>query len=407
MNALARLRDLLGFSVEEVAVMMRRSREDVRRLEENPDELEDEDAEQLSRLYGVDVLDALAAGNPEELATPLASLLKAKADVLDASSRFAMTEAMAVARLVRELQGLLEMPAAWDGIAVFADNPNYGHPREGVPSRMAEVVRQRLSLGIEPLSSVQHDVLEPLGVLVLVADVWRALDAFSFATPAVGGVIVLNQRSGASATAFGRRVALAHELCHVLFDRGQMRAIADFCVLAMQSRTGRHGELHEGVERRARAFAAYLLAPLDAFEAAWRRYGGRDVAQRVRLMMEEFGLGYEATRAHLDNAGLLKLQERISNVPTAAPPAWEERDRLPIQTDPQLLCISPLRRGALLAHLRRAWSAGLVSEGFVRESLELSLAEWQLARDLVLPNAPTTWSTSSALAGGVEDDGSR
>ena len=55
----------------------------------------------------------------------------------------------------------------------------------------------------------------------------------------------------------GRRITLAHELCHLLFDRSRMQSFARF--------EGGAAESDRLIEMRANAFAVELLAPIKCF----------------------------------------------------------------------------------------------------------------------------------------------
>jgi Zn-dependent peptidase ImmA (M78 family) len=70
-------------------------------------------------------------------------------------------------------------------------------------------------------------------------------------------VIAINALSPDAAGKSGRRITLAHELCHLLFDRSRMRSFARFEGGAAQS--------DRMIEMRANAFAVELLAPIRTF----------------------------------------------------------------------------------------------------------------------------------------------
>jgi Zn-dependent peptidase ImmA (M78 family) len=55
----------------------------------------------------------------------------------------------------------------------------------------------------------------------------------------------------------GRRITLAHELCHLLFDRSRMQSLARF--------EGGAAVSDRLIEMRANAFAVELLAPIKSF----------------------------------------------------------------------------------------------------------------------------------------------
>ena len=281
------------------------------------------------------------------------------------------------------------------------DNIDYRHPMHGAPDALALSVREKLGLGDGPIASMQEEVLEPLDVLVLTEKLAPSIDAFSCATAATGAVIVLNVDGHHARTAFGRRVTLAHELCHVLFDRSRMRTVSRFCRISIEkAHPKKRHEFYE-IERRARAFAVSLLAPLGSVKRAWLQMAGNPLHVRVRGLMETFGLGYEAMRSQLHNAGVLSLGEDILGVPVKVPPQWEQQDALPLRANVALQVIRPQRRGPLLDRLVEASSRGLLTETAVRGTLRVRPDEWEPVRDTLQSSmglgGPVGWTTSSSL----------
>lgn len=399
MTVLAKLRKSLGFTAEEVAAAACWSREQLRRIEQTgePDEVE---AEVLTDLYGVDVVEAIEKSGSRGPRHPWATLLKAKADVLDADSRFALAEVVTIAKEIRELERLLEHPDRWGRLISFRNDLDYSHSALGAPGRLASEVRRRLELPSGPIASVQRRILDPLGILLITVRIDRVVDAVSLATARTGGVIVLNEAAPGALNAFLRRVSLAHELCHLLYDRKRMRSVADFSHNRFAPRAP--GD-DDDMERRARAFAVTLLAPIEELVRAWKDTSGHPQERRVRLMMECFGIGYEATRAQLDNANLLPLSADMVHVPTDCPPAWEERDPSPALGGEGLEAVRYPRRGVLLSLLCEAWEKGLIAESKVREGLRVDPVAWSRVRSRLLERMssppPEGWSTSSAVHG--------
>jgi Zn-dependent peptidase ImmA (M78 family) len=68
-----------------------------------------------------------------------------------------------------------------------------------------------------------------------------------------GPTILINLTSKYNESEAGRRFTLAHELCHILYDRSRARRVAHVS----------GPWVAQGIERRANAFAAYLLMPRD------------------------------------------------------------------------------------------------------------------------------------------------
>ncbi len=148
----------------------------------------------------------------------------------------------------------------------------------------------------EPIDEVEHDVRELSrqvrdelgnvdGKLPDLEDLYDTLDVAlieqAFASNDVDAVAVMEAGVGGGAAvlvrpasrAWGlplrRRVLLAHELCHVLFDaaREGADAVVDFDVVDPERRRdSRYLAQDTARERRARAFAAELLMPTSALQ---------------------------------------------------------------------------------------------------------------------------------------------
>ena len=90
-----------------------------------------------------------------------------------------------------------------------------------------------------------------------------AIEEIEFETDSIRGValagegfspkIVINLAHAYNGNEYGRRFTIGHELCHILFDRTRARRIAHISGIWAPP----------GIEKRANAFAAYLLMPRE------------------------------------------------------------------------------------------------------------------------------------------------
>ena len=107
--------------------------------------------------------------------------------------------------------------------------------------------------------------------------------------PAGGAVIAVNTKATMGGTTVGRRMAIAHEICHLLFHR------ADACPLGIV----RGGWAPVALEREANAFAAELLLPKEAAEKALnKRKVTLDIAMEIG---STYVVGIETTLWQLSN----------------------------------------------------------------------------------------------------------
>ena len=118
--------------------------------------------------------------------------------------------------------------------------------------------------------------------------------------------ILVNSRNSANADPFGRRFTLAHEFCHLLFDRD----------------VGAHLAIASGpwaphdVERRANAFAAMFLMPNELVRRAISALAGSlETKDAVLSVANRLRTGFESTLWHLKNLGYIDdvTRQRIEN----------------------------------------------------------------------------------------------
>lgn len=113
-------------------------------------------------------------------------------------------------------------------------------------------------------------------------------------------VVAVNKSGRFSSTQWGRRMTLAHELCHLLHD---LDADGRVGVVSNPWAPGR-------MERRANAFAAMLLMPEPALEALLPRDTSQWTSARLRCAMDHLGVGRTALTWHLQNLDWISPSER-------------------------------------------------------------------------------------------------
>ena len=118
--------------------------------------------------------------------------------------------------------------------------------------------------------------------------------------------ILVNSRNSANAYPFGRRFTLAHEFCHLLFDRD----------------VGAHLAIASGpwaphdVERRANAFAAMFLMPNELVRRAVSALAGSlETKDAVLSVANRLRTSFDSTLWHLKNLGYIDdvTRQRIEN----------------------------------------------------------------------------------------------
>ncbi len=159
-------------------------------------------------------------------------------------------------------------------------NPSLVPYEEGY--ELAEEVRDELDI----LPS-ERDV----NIRVLLRDLQIGIEEVALETDSVRGVavagpnfspaILVNTTHGFNQTRDGRNFTLAHEFCHILFDRTRARRLSHVSGPWTLLRT----------EQRANAFAAMFLASRTAVKAVFHEYGiegTQDAAKALQLSHSSF-----------------------------------------------------------------------------------------------------------------------
>ncbi len=178
-------------------------------------------------------------------------------------------------------------------------------PRAATQSGHELALDARETMGLhetEPLTGKQdlEKVLLPkLGIsLQDVALTDRRTEGASVYLPGTSPRIAVNSVGSFSAKRWGRRMTLAHELCHLLHDG------ADRGVGVVSNPWAPYL-----VERRANAFAAHLLAPPAALHERLADDPATWTAEDLREVMHELGIGAHTLVRQLQNLRWITEQE--------------------------------------------------------------------------------------------------
>lgn len=113
----------------------------------------------------------------------------------------------------------------------------------------------------------------------------------AIAGPGFSPAILVNTNSMFNQTPVGRKFTLAHEFCHILFDRTRAKKLSHVSGPWTAPRT----------EKRANAFAAMFLASRAATRAVFGEYG----IERTKEGARALELGHSAFVEQLYNLGLI------------------------------------------------------------------------------------------------------
>ena len=169
----------------------------------------------------------------------------------------------------------------------------------------ALVIRERLGLSPEqPLRDevdFETKLLPRLGIGVEdVSLVDARVEALSRGGAGYGPTIAVNRNGRFSPTPWGRRMSLAHELCHLLFDgdaEGRTGVVSNPWAPPLE-------------ERRTDAFAAMLLAPEPAIAAVLARDSSTWTGEDLYSAMNSLGIGATTLLRQFENLDWISRPER-------------------------------------------------------------------------------------------------
>ena len=179
----------------------------------------------------------------------------------------------------------LDAPPWWQGYEMADD---FHHEFDGAFANRDKVDMDR--------------ILDELGIGVrelALSD--RTIRGVAIAGPKHSPCVGWNPNSMFNAQPWGRRFTLAHELCHLLFDREAGRGLA--------IASGPWAPL--GVERRANAFAAMLLMPTHLVQGVVLDLECPvETPKGIATVAGRLGTGFRATLWHLRNLGFVDDHDR-------------------------------------------------------------------------------------------------
>lgn len=163
---------------------------------------------------------------------------------------------------------------------------------------LAHWLRDQLALGDKPVDP--DTLLLEWGVPVSVLDMDPKLSAVAVWGKQHGPAVIVNSQHGArSAFKHGRRTTVAHEICHLLYDRDRSLPVIDIL----------GGLGPRFAEKRANAFAAEFLLPRSV---ASQQIGSESILEASKKLARVFQVSPEVVMRQIrnsDKGSLLTRQE--------------------------------------------------------------------------------------------------
>ena len=183
-----------------------------------------------------------------------------------------------------------------DTITPSDDYGNASYPPWRVGYLLASQTRRRLGIPADKAIEKLHHLIEKtLGIPVVQQELPQMVAGATIANGSARGITV--NITGFNQNVWVRRMTLAHELGHLLWDpdpRLSSIQVDDY------SEIDKNPQNADQVEARANAFAVEFLAPREAALRAFQSHPDHRVG--LRNVMEGFGLSFTSARYHIWNA---------------------------------------------------------------------------------------------------------
>jgi Zn-dependent peptidase ImmA (M78 family)/antitoxin (DNA-binding transcriptional repressor) of toxin-antitoxin stability system len=175
--------------------------------------------------------------------------------------------------------------------------PERAYGVEPYRSGYALAIKTRKLLGIEPgapIASMRSLIEDTLRIPLVETKMDRAVAGATIANGQHRGIAV--NIEGSNTSVWVRRMTLAHELGHLLWDPAER--LESLVVDRYADLEGEVVQPQDKVERRANAFAVAFLAPVAEVERLVR---SQDVWSAITQISELFGISISASNAHVRN----------------------------------------------------------------------------------------------------------
>jgi len=317
------LREARGMTGEELGAALGLSRSQISKIEHGTRRLDVSEVAMIADALEVSLAEVLGVERSGSLALAARVMAAPQADET-LPSRRRMRQLLEAEANLASAVGLPESRPTASGRDVLARTRDLGIPSSHAPWRdgedLADLVRQGIGLGRAPISDVADLAEQHFGLDVLAWPTGKAVSGLCAHGQGVAMMLI--------STSFPRghqRFTAAHELAHHLL-RDPREVVVD-------------SDLYDGsspTEKRANAFAAALLMPVDGLRDVT---AGRLVDEAVLVeLMRHFGVSFSALLYRLASRsiGLMTarlrdtwLQEPVSSVLRAANDAAPEELTIP------------------------------------------------------------------------------
>lgn len=303
-QTLKKYRNALGYSPKDLSHRAKVSLDDVIKAE-TPGKLSSiRTLERMARPLAIDerILGFKKQSGSEKLGVRLRQLASA-----DSNSRLSEASVAALAEgawiIARQRSLLSQLKAVSSGaLTRFTPDDDYGYPAYERGYNLAAKARELLNLDpVAPIESVRKLISNVLEIPLVQTKLGSGLAGATIENGTERGIIV--NIDGPNKNVWVRRMTLAHELGHLLWDprlRLNRLMVDRYDDLVVNSSNRR-----DPVEIRANAFAIAFLAPPSEVDRIVHM--ANDVSSAVFEVANHFGVSVSAAAAHVGNVSRVRV----------------------------------------------------------------------------------------------------
>jgi Zn-dependent peptidase ImmA (M78 family) len=363
-NSIIQQLSSIGVEFSKAAQKSRWSPDSIRRFEERK-QVPFRDLERMAQ--GIDLNEeklgtVSSAGADHQLGVRLRTMRSSDPNRFSESTVLGLTEAAWTIRKQLELASLTNEDdravITKLGISPSSDYGSKLAPAYQIGYRLARETRKLLGLNTEvPIDSLKDLIEKRLRIPVVQLELHSDFAGATVASDGSRGIVI--NLAGDNSNPLVRRMTMAHELGHILWDPDQN---------LNKLRVDRYDQLKEDaaddnypldyVERRANAFAIEFLAPGDAIVDEFKK--SKDESTGLEKLITTFGVSRTAIARHLSNSSHKALDVSSTRTGQFSTDDWEVRESLAVPVfAPQDVPIS--RRGRFAYLVYKAFKARLIS----------------------------------------------
>ena len=266
-----------------------------------------------------------------------------------------LTEAAWVVSRQHELQCLVEK-AFPEAVPLPKYDDRYSYPVYNIGYQLARRTRSILHLGEEqPIDSVRELVERRFGIPLVQERINQRFAGATIANGSARGIVVNEQ--GLNSNVWVRRMTLAHELGHLLWDPDEKLEsvrVDAYEDVEQNERTVRR----DPAEIRANAFAIAFLAPPTAVARIAKNSSYPEDA--IVTVAQKYGISITAARYHISNATGQDMPADLQIPRTDPDQSWEVSENRTLDYFP--IAETPItRRGMFAWYVAQMQAKNLIS----------------------------------------------